>query len=294
MKITFLGTSAQIPTARRNHTGIFLNYDKENILIDCGEGIQRQLRVAKINPGKINRIFLTHLHGDHVFGLPGLLSTLSNSEYNKTLFIYGPKGVKKFIKEFLDFFKIKLNIKVEEVKGKFFENDEFYFFAEKLKHNVESNGYSFVVKDKLRIDKKKLEKLKIKSGKHLANILKGKSIIYGGKKYSSKDLVYEEKGKKVCVILDTLYQESLKKFAKDSDLLICESSFSSSNSKEAKEKFHMTAEQAGKIAKNSKSSKLILTHISQRYEKNLKELMDDAKKNFSEVKIAKDFDSYLV
>src|SRR4030042_5112543 len=101
IKIHFLGTSAQIPSVKRNHTSLLLNYNSENILVDCGEGTQIQFRKAHLNPGCVTRILITHIHGDHVFGLPGLISTLDFSEYKKDLYIYGPKGIKRFLSEFL-------------------------------------------------------------------------------------------------------------------------------------------------------------------------------------------------
>ncbi|HDZ60764.1 MAG TPA: MBL fold metallo-hydrolase, partial [Candidatus Pacearchaeota archaeon] len=99
IKVTFLGTAASIPTVNRNHTSIHLNYQGENILIDCGEGTQRQFRKAGLNPCKITRILITHWHGDHVLGVPGLLQTLALTGYRKTLHIYGPKGTKQFLKK---------------------------------------------------------------------------------------------------------------------------------------------------------------------------------------------------
>ena len=99
IEITFLGTSGAIPTISRNTSAIYLKFNEENILIDCGEGTQRQFRKAKVNPCKITRILLTHLHGDHIFGLPGLFQTLALNDYQKKLFIYGPKGTKTLIKE---------------------------------------------------------------------------------------------------------------------------------------------------------------------------------------------------
>ena len=291
INLIFLGTSAQIPTIKRNHSAILLTYKKENILIDCGEGTQRQFRIAKLNPGKITKILITHKHGDHIFGLPGLLSTLNFSEYKKTLEIFGPKGIKKILENFLEISKTKLNFKIiiKEVSGKFFENQDFYLETESMKHGTPTNAYNFVIKDKFRIDKKKLKKTKI-SGPILKNLKEGKNITYKNKKYKAKDFLYSEKGKKISIVLDTLYNEKIVPFTKNADLLICESSFSSKNNKEAKEHLHLTAEECGKIAKKSKAKKLILTHISQRYEMNLKELINDAKNNFKNVKIASDFD----
>lgn len=292
IKLTFLGTSAQIPTAKRNHSGILLSYNEENILIDCGEGTQRQFRKARLNPCKITRILITHKHGDHIFGLPGLLSTLNFSEYKKTLYIYCPRGIKRFLENFLDlnYFKRNYKIEIKEVLGKFFENENFYLEAESMKHGTPTNAYNFVIKDKLRIDKKKLAKSKLPAGPLLMKLGKGKDVVYENKKYKSKDLTYLEKGKKISIVLDTLYNEKIEKFVKGADVFVCESSFSSENNKEAKEHLHLTAEQAGKIAKRAKVGKLLLTHISQRYENNLKILLTDAKKNFKNVKIVEDLD----
>lgn len=296
IKLIFLGTSAQIPTSRRNHTGILLSYKSENILIDCGEGIQRQFRKARLNPCKVTRILLTHWHGDHVFGLPGILSTLSFSGYCKIVYIYGPRGTKKFVNDLLKLFNFQKNFKIvaEDVFGKFFETEEFFLEAERMKHGIPTNAYSFVIKDKLRIDKKKLLKTKIPIGRHLAELQKGKDVVVDGKKYKFKDLTYLEKGKKVSVVLDTLNNERIVAFVKGADVFVSESSFSSENSKEAKEHLHLTSEQAGQIAKKARVGKLILTHISQRYEKNLKSLLDDAKRNFKNVQIVKDLDEVEV
>ena len=291
IKITFLGTSAQIPTSKRNHTGVLLSYGAENILIDCGEGIQRQFRIAKLNPCKITRILLTHKHGDHVFGLPGLLSTLSFSGYNKTLFIYGPRGIKKFMENFLNLVNVERNFKIEvkEVSGKFFENENFYLEAQGMKHGIPTNAYNFVVKDKLRIDKKKLEKSKLPSGILIKNLKQGKDVTYEGKKFKSKDLTYLENGKKISFVFDTLNNEKIVSFVKNSNLLISDSSFGSDLEDMATEHLHLTAQQCGKIAKKAKVGKLILTHISQRYEINKKFLLEDAKKEFKNVGLAKDF-----
>lgn len=292
IKLTFLGTSAQIPTAKRNHTGILLNYNSENILIDCGEGIQRQFRKARLNPCKVTRILLTHWHGDHVFGLPGILSTLSFSNYSGEIYIYGPKGTNEFVRDLLKLFNFQKNFKIiaKDVSGKFFEGSDFYLEAGRMKHGIPTNAYNFVIKDKLRIDKKKLMKSKIPAGKHLSDLSKGKDIVYHGKKYRAKDFTYLEKGKKISFVLDTLNNEKIVPFVKGADVFVSESSFSSENAKEAKEHLHLTSEQAGQIAKKAKVGKLILTHISQRYEKDLSVLLKDAKKNFKNVQIVNDLD----
>ena len=295
IKITFLGTSAQIPTARRNHSAVLLNYEGENILVDCGEGTQRQFRKARMNPCKVTRILITHRHGDHVFGLPGLISTFDLSGYNKTLYIYGPKGIKRFLESFLglDYVKRNFEIKIEEVSGRFFETDDFYLEAEKMEHGIPTNAYVFVKKGQRRIDRAKLKKSKLPSGPLMKKLKEGKDITYEGKKYLAKNLTYSEGDKKISFVLDTLDNKKIISFVKDSDLLICESSFladSENGEKLAKEHLHLTAKQAGEIAKKSKSKKLILTHISQRYDKDIKKLLAEAKKVFKNSSVAEDFD----
>ena len=292
INLTFLGTSAQIPTARRNHSAVLLTYGGENILVDCGEGTQRQFRKAKMNPCKINRILITHRHGDHVFGLPGLISTFDLSGYNKTLHIYGPKGIKRFLESFLgmDYVKRNFEIKIEEVSDKFFEGKDFYLEAEKMEHGIPTNAYAFVKKGQRRIDRAKLKKSKLPSGPLLKKLKEGKDISYEGKKYLAKNLTYSEGDKKISFVLDTRVNKNIVPFVKNSDLLICESSFDDSLKETAKEHLHLTVKQAGEIAKKSKSKKLILTHISQRYDQDIKKLLAEAKKVFKNSSVAEDLD----
>lgn len=292
--VTFLGTSSATPTETRNLTSIFLNYKEENILIDCGEGTQRQIRKAKINPCSITRILITHLHGDHVFGLPGLFMTLGLNNYNKTLFIYGPKGTKEYINNIFKFLinTQKIQYKVEEVNGKFFENKDFEIHALPIEHNINCNGYFLLEKDKLRIDREKLKKLKLPNSPLLSKLIEGKNIKIDNKTIKSKDLTYVQKGRKISFIFDTKLTDNVKKLAKDSDLSVMESTFLSSadNGDDlAKEYFHMTSSQAAKIAKQNKVKILCLTHISQRYEFKEKLILDEAKSIFPNTILAKDF-----
>lgn len=299
INLTFLGTSAVVPTKSRNHTSILLSYKSENILIDCGEGTQRQFRKAKINPCKITKILITHWHGDHVLGLPGLIQTLALNNYSKTLDIYGPKGTKKFVKELFKVFILAEKIKIEthEVSGKFFENPDFKLIAYPLKHDAPTNGYILQEKDKLRINKNKLEKLlnKLKLNKKdlnkLSKLTEGKNIKINNQTIKAKSITFEQKGKKISFIFDTKLTPSMKKLAKDSDLTIIEATYlaSSDNGNQlASEYKHLTAEQAAKTAKQNKAKKLILTHFSQRYENKEKLLLKEAKKIFPNTVLAED------
>ena len=272
---------------------MLLTYEGENILIDCGEGTQRQFRKAKLNPCNVTRILITHWHGDHVLGIPGLLQTLAFSGYNKTLKIYGPKGTKKYMKELTDAFvfagKIKLEIR-EIDKGKFADEKDFYLEAERMTHGCPTLAYSFVKKGKLRIDKKKLKKYKLTAGTHLQNLKHGKDIIYEGKKFKAKDLTYMIDEEKVSFVFDTSLNDKIVKFVKGARIFVCESTFASDMEKKAREHKHMTSSQAAKIAKQAKVGRLFLMHISQRYEKNFDKLLNEAKKIFKNSHIARDLE----
>jgi ribonuclease Z len=303
-KITFLGTGSAIPTARRNHPAVLLQFKDENILVDCGEGTQRQFRKAKLNPCKITKILITHWHGDHTLGLPGLLQTLTLNGYNKTLKIYGPHGTKEnmenIINNFMKFYlKIAkqsghpFKIEIHEINSdKPIDENEFQVKTAEMNHHPKTLAYSFIVKEKTRLNKQKLNKLKIPNSPLLTELAKGKTVTIAGKKINGKKISYQEPQRKITFILDTSLNEKAIKLAKNSDLIICEATYSSEQKKQAKEHFHLTSEQAAQIAKKSKSKKLILTHISQRYEtKNQqKKLLQQAQKVFKNSEIVEDLD----
>ena len=291
-RITFLGTSGAIPTAERNHTAILLTYQGENILVDCGEGTQRQFRKAKLNPCKLTKILITHWHGDHVLGLPGLLQTLALSEYNKELTIYGPKGTKKFLENMFKIFlfRQKFPLKIIEVEkdGVFFENEEFYLESKRVIHNAPCNSYCFVKKDERRIDKVKLKKSGLPFGPLLQKLKQGKDISYKSKKFRFKNLTFEKKGFKICFILDTKYHKGLINFAKDSTALVCESTFEPGREDLANKHFHLSANQSAEIAKKAKVKKLFLTHISQRQGKRTEKTLKEVSKIFKRVALVDD------
>ena len=296
MKITFLGTSSMMPTATRNHSSILFNYKDENILVDCGEGTQRQFRVGNLNPLKITKILITHWHGDHVLGLPGLLQNLYRNNYNKTLEIYGPKGTKLFLQKMFEWFysDIKLKISIKEVEeGIFFENQDFKLECTKLDHKVPCLGYSFIEKNKRKINMNYLKKFNLKNNPIIRELQLGKDIIWEGRKIKNKLATKTISGKKVSFILDTGFTKNILKLAKDSNVLICESTHGDELIEKAKKFKHLTSKQAALIAKQSKCKELILTHFSQRY-KETNNLLKEAKRVFKNTSAANDFDWFEV
>ena len=302
INLTFLGTGSAIPTARRNHPATLLKYKAENILVDCGEGTQRQFRQAKMNPCKVTKILISHWHGDHVLGLPGLLQTLNLNGYNGELIIYGPRGSKKAFQEmiapYLGFYWNvnkknggDFNIVLKEIgAGVFFDSDEFYLEAAEMNHNCPALAYSFVVKEKKRLDREKLKKMKIPNSPLVGELVKGKTVEINGKKVDGKKLMYKEPARKVTLIMDTSMNANAVKLAKDSDVLISEATYSKEEQSIAEEHGHLTSVDAATIAKKAKVKALVLMHLSQRYEGIPKMILEEAKKVFKDVVIPEDLE----
>jgi len=291
MQITFLGTSSMVPTKERNQIAVFLSYGSEGILFDCGEGTQRQFKLAGISLTKTTKILISHWHGDHVLGLPGLMQTLSSSDYSGTLEIYGPAGTKERMEKMFEAFVFdkKLNFEVKEVRqGNFFENNDFTLEAAPLEHGIETLGFRFVEKDKRRIDMKQVKKFGIPEGPLLGKLQQGMQIEHNGKKISADDVTYIESGKKLAYITDTVLCDNCYKIAEDVDLLISEATYSSKLVDKSEEYGHMTAKQAGQLANKANAKQLVLIHFSARY-KNTQELEEDARDVFDNVICAKDF-----
>jgi len=299
IELTFLGTGSAIPTKRRNHPAILLKYKNENILIDCGEGTQRQFRKASLNLCKITRILITHWHGDHTFGLPGILNTLRLNGYSGQLKIYGPEGSKKWVRKYLDLVGRRgedLDLKIVEIKdGIVFEEDEYFVEAKEMDHDCPAVAYSFVVREKNRLDREKLKKLKVPNSPLLGELAKGKSVKIDGKKIDGKKLLYKEEARKVCVIMDTRINENAVKLAKGADLLICESTFSKEEGKELLEnRAHLNSVEAAGIAKKADVKGLALIHLSQRYEGIPKVILKEAKEVFESVVVPEDLDRVVL
>lgn len=294
IEITFLGTGGMVPTKDRNVQGIYLDYKGEGILVDCGEGTQRQMNIAGINRLKVKKILLSHWHGDHVSGLIGLIQTLGNVEEPKKLIIYGPKGTKVHMHHLLNSceFDLRLELEINELniknKAVIFENDDYMIEAAPLDHSVPCLGYSFIEKDTRNINMSKAKKLGLSEGPLLGKIQKGEPVKVKGKEISPDDVSTIKNGKKVSFILDTLLTQNCYEIAQNADLLISEANFDSKLEEKARKSKHMTADQVALIANNSNVKKLILTHFSQRY-KTLHDLEEEAKGLFPNTLMAFDF-----
>lgn len=291
IELIFLGTSAMVPTKDRNQQSIFISYLDKGMLFDCGEGTQRQLKIAGISFHKIDKIFISHWHGDHVLGLPGLLQSLNNVEYNKVLYIYGPNNSKKFLARVLEsyVFVNHIDIRVEELQeGSVVKDSEFSVHAHLLDHNIPCLGYRFVEHDKRKMNMATAKKFGLKEGPLIGKLQQGETVEYKGKKITPNDVSTLITGKKIGIIADTGDCQGCTLTAQDADILISEATFSASDVEKAGDYKHLTAQQAGLIAQRGNAKKLILTHFSQRY-KGVQELLDEARAVFPTTELAFDF-----
>ncbi|MFD2728852.1 ribonuclease Z [Enterococcus camelliae] len=304
MEIEFLGTGAGVPAKHRNVTSIALKLlDERNKiwLFDCGEGTQMQILRTTIKPRKIEKIFITHLHGDHIFGLPGLLSSRSFQGGSESLDIYGPKGVEEFVKTSLRISRSRLGYKInfyEVTDGLIFEDHQFTVIAKKLDHGIDSFGYRVVEKDhpgELQVDK--LLEMAISPGPIFGKLKRGERVtLSDGRVLDGNDFLGEaRKGRIVTILGDTRYCPQSIELAENADVLVHESTFNKKESNMAKDYFHSTTHQAAEVAKKANVQKLVLTHISARYlAKEASELEQEAKEIFPNSQLVKDFDQLIV
>ena len=292
MEITFLGTACMAPSKDRNHPAVFLEYKDHGILFDCGEGTQRQFKIANIRLTKVTKILLTHWHGDHALGIGGLLQTLGSSEYSGTLELYGPPGTKEHLYHLFKAipFGFRVNFDVKEVQnGKVFENDDFVIDAISLEHGtIPCYAYSFREKDKRNINMERVKELRIPVGPLIGKLQGGLTVTVGENVITPDEVSTVKKGKKISYITDTVLCTNCYSIADDSDILMCESSFTEEERDKAEEYHHLTAQQAGLIASKSGSKKLYLFHISGRHaDKTV--VLDEARTVHQDAFIAQDF-----
>ena len=283
MEMVFLGTSSMVPTKDRNHTSIFLDIGKSAFLFDCGEGTQRQLTLANLKANKISHLFISHWHGDHVLGIPGLIQTLAARNYEGKLRIYGPKTTKQrfeyMFKTFI--FDKKIDMEIIEIKDNsiIYEDDNLFVKSFLLNHTIETYGFVVQEKDKRKIIKEKINEFHL-NGESVGMLQKGNKVITNNKTIYPDDVSYIEKGKKITLIFDTTLSKNLINMALDSDIVICEATYMDDLSDKASEYKHMTSLQAAQIASQANAKKLILTHFSARYS-TLNDIVEEAKKVFS-------------
>ena len=299
LSIIFLGTGGSWPTVKRNVTSIAVKRGSEVILFDCGEGTQRQFQKSKLSYMQISKIFITHFHGDHFLGIPGLIQTMQLNDRDKPLHIYGPKGTIKLTNQLLSlgYFKPNYEIIAHEIdEGSILDFDEYIIRVIRVKHGIPALAYC--IDEKMRpgkFDKPKALKLGIPEGPLFSKLQHGKTITLEDGRKIKPDVVLgpPRKGRKIVISGDTKPIDSMINFAKDADVLIHEATFDSELEDIAGEYGHTTASQAAEIAKKSNVGKLFLTHVSPRYLDH-RILENEANKIFKKSFVPKDFQEFEV
>lgn len=284
-----------LPTKDRNHLSVSLEYEGNIFLFDCGENTQRQIKIAKLPIGKIRKIFISHWHGDHVLGLPGIIQTLNGISSVEKIEIFGPKGSKRFVSNMLkiSIFELKKQIIVNEIDAKLpktiLDNKDYRVSALNLKHSVKVLGYCFEKKDKINLDKDKLKKLGLENNPLAQKLKKGENVVYKGKEIKVDDVSYIKRGRKLCFIFDTKMCSHLVEFVKDADYLVMEATLLfEKHEDKAEETSHMTAKETAEVALMGGVKNLYITHFSQRYE-DVGVLEDEAKEIFENTNLTYDF-----
>lgn len=305
MELYFLGTNAGVPSLERNVTSVALRLLEERRsmwLFDCGEGTQHQILRSPLKLSKLEYIFITHLHGDHLFGLPGLISSRAYQGGDTPLVIFGPRGLKRFVDTALELSESRIQYKLEIVEhdgGVVLEDDLFRVEAALLEHRIPSYGYRVIEKDLPgKLDAEILERYGIRPGPLYGKLKRGESVLTpsGETLHASEVLGKPKAGRIVTILGDTRPCQAAEVLAKDADVLIHEATFLHELADTAHEYHHSTARQAAETAKMAGVNELFLTHFSSRYksEEQLERLQQEAEATFTNSQLAREHVLYPI
>ena len=298
--LTFLGTSASVPSAERNHPALLLEAAGKRMLIDCGEGTQRQLLRSGAGFRRLDRILLTHGHLDHVLGIPGLFSTLGLRQSADVMTIHGGSGTLDLVIRMLAGLwgagRAPIAVSFAPLsEGQIIDAGDFTIGCFPVRHrDTDSFGFSFQSPARRHLSSDRLSALGVPDGPMRGELAAGRSItMEGGRTIDPEDVLGPPSGsKKLVVIGDTETTDGLSEHVADADLLVIEATFLERDAPTARDYGHLTAAEAATFAAANNVRQLMLTHLSGRYEDD--EILAEAAKIFPNVRIAADFDRIAV
>ncbi len=295
INIIFLGTAGSVPTQARSLPAVIVKRQNVQLMFDCGEGVQRQMVKAKVGFHKETKIFISHMHGDHVLGLPGLLQTMALMNRKRKLEIYGPEGIRQFlecIKETLHFV-LMFPVEIHEIRkaGVVCDAKDYVVKAIQSNHVIPSLAYAFEEKPRPgKFYPEKAMALGVPEGELWSKLQRGDTVkLPNGKVINPSDLMGSpRRGRKIVYTGDTRPFTGFAEFAASPDLVIHDSTLDDNLSDKAESDGHSTPVQAALQAKKVKAKKLVLTHISARYS-DTELLLKQAQKVFKKTVVAEDF-----
>ncbi|MBD2042624.1 ribonuclease Z [Microcoleus sp. FACHB-672] len=306
MQITFLGTSSGVPTRSRNVSSVALRLPQraEVWLFDCGEGTQHQILRSDIKISQLTRIFITHMHGDHIFGLMGLLASVGLAGNPNRIDIYGPTGLEDYLRACQRYSHTHFSypIKVHKSQpGLLYEDEEYTVSCGRLEHRVTAYGYRVTEKDRPgHFNVEQAKALGIPSGPIYGQLKRGETVtLPDGRKINGAELCGPEQvGRKIAYCTDTVYCEGAVELARDADVLIHEATFSHQDAQMAIDRLHSTSTMAAQVALGAQAKQLLMTHFSPRYAPGnnivLDDLLQEARAIFPNTAMASDFFTYEV
>ena len=301
MRITFLGTSAGVPTRSRNVSCVAMRLPQraEVWLFDCGEGTQHQLLRSELNISQVTRIFITHMHGDHMLGLMGLLATCGMNAHTRGIDVYGPRPLTDYVREVSRRTQFQTNypLEVHEVKeGLVFEDEEYAVTCAPLKHRLPAFGYRVQEKDRPgHFDVERARAEGIPPGPLYGRLKRGERVtLADGRTFDGADFCGPDlKGRGVVYCTDTTYCRSAVELSRAADLLIHEATFAEADEGLAIRSTHSTASMAARVASEAGARRLVLTHLSPRYfpgnQTGPEDLLREARAVFPAAELAHDF-----
>ncbi|WP_092878323.1 ribonuclease Z [Izhakiella capsodis] len=298
MELQFLGTGAGMPSRERNVTSIALNLPERPVswLFDCGEGTQHQILRTTIKPGRIEKIFITHLHGDHIFGLPGFLTSRSMNDSKGPLTLYGPPGIRSFVETTLSLSGswVSFPMEIVEISAGTVYDDEFYrVIAGPMNHPVECYGYRIEQKDKPgALDAGRLAADGVPRGPWFHDIKQGRQVVLDdGRLINGWDYVLPgTKGKTLTIFGDTSPGNAALTLAKGADLMVHEATLEAAMEQKANSRGHSSTVQAAEVARQAGARRLIITHLSSRYQRaDCPRLLAECRTIFPATELAQDF-----
>ena len=295
LHVIFLGTGGSVPTSSRGLPAVLIVRKGEQIMFDCGEGVQRQMIKAKTGFHRKMKVFITHMHGDHVLGLPGLLQTMALLDRERKLDVYGPPGIKRFLEDIRETvqFVLTFPMEIHEIHeaGVVCEEQEYAVQAVWANHAIPSLAYALVEKPRPgKFHPEKAKVLGVPEGPLWSKLQHGhKAKLQDGRVVKPEDVTGPLRlGRKIVYTGDTRPFKGFVKFAAGADLLIHDATLDDELAERAEEDGHSTPDQAAKHAKKAKVKQLILTHISARYD-DTSILLEQAQKIFKNTQVAEDF-----